>query len=308
MIIFIISLLLVFCMWEIQKLSQYYSSYFNYYIIINTNVPGYSQNSTSDDVLVVRGRASGFYILKQNYTSINNKIIELDIDPRLVHKINSFPDKFYINSQDIKNRVQEYIGDDLQLEGFITDTLFFRLNEQMFKKVPVYANSLLNYKQQYMPFTPIQLKPDSVLIYGNAKNIEYIDSVSTVLITGNKLSSNINGVIKIKNYDGVEISIKEVYYYQEIGRYVEESIPLNINIINAPTGAKIATYPSEVKVNCRIKFEKIDKNFLSEFYAVVDYRDLEKNGSRTLKVNLYKQPKNIFDLNINPPFVEIIEK
>ena len=135
MIIFIISLLFAFFMWEIQKLSQDYSSYFNYYILINTNIPGYSQNSTSDDVLVVRGRASGFYILKQNYTSINNKIIELDIDPRLVHKINSFPDKFYINSQDIKNRVQEYIGDDLQLEGFITDTLFFRLNEQMFKKV-----------------------------------------------------------------------------------------------------------------------------------------------------------------------------
>ena len=60
MIIFIISLLLAFFMWGIQKLSQDYSSYFNYYILINTNMPGYSESSTSNDVLVERGRASGF--------------------------------------------------------------------------------------------------------------------------------------------------------------------------------------------------------------------------------------------------------
>ena len=217
MIIFIISLLLAFFMWSIQKLSQEYSSFLKYYISINTIIPGYSQNSTSDDVLVLRGKATGFYILKHSYTSSHNRVIDVNIDPKFIHKYKDKQNKFFVKSADIKNKIQESLGSDLALEAFTTDTLFFNLNKQMYKKVPVYANTSLSYKQQYMPFSKVQQKPDSVLIYGNSNVIDSVDSISTSLISGSKSSHNINGIIRLKEIQGVDIPVKAIYYSRDFG-------------------------------------------------------------------------------------------
>lgn len=309
LIIFIISLLLAFFMWSIQKLSQEYTTLLKYNVSINTSLPGRAQTSNAMDVVLIRGRASGFYILKHIYATPEEVSIKLNADTKQLVKLKGREDIFFIRSNDIKNIIQEELGVDIKLENIATDTLFFYLPKQVYKKVPIIANTFISYKEQYMSFNTISLKPDSVLIYGDSHVIKGVDSIYTDIIKASKIESNINGVIALKQVAGVEMSVKDIYYSLEVNRYVEETINIRVNVINVPHDKNVIVLPKEIKIKFRMKQDVGKPYSSSDFYAVADYKNIINSvNNNIIKIVLYKKPKNITDIRIEPPFVELIEE
>ena len=57
-----------------------------------------------------------------------------------------------------------------------------------------------------------------------------------------------------------------------------------------------------------MRFDSCKQYISSTFYAVADYQDvINALNSSLLKVSLYKKPKNIWDVKIDPPVVELVE-
>ena len=189
------------------------------------------------------------------YSSPNDKNLVINADPKLIHELKGKKDYFYVKSGDLKNIIQERLGIDFQLENMATDSLFFKLPKQVYKKVPVVANTAITFKEQYMAFGNMVLKPDSILVYGDSEVINNIDSLSTNLITENKLDESISGVVRIKEPQGVDISIDDIFYSMDVARYVEESVVLRVNIINLPVDKNIIVLPKEIKIKYRMRFD-----------------------------------------------------
>lgn len=300
--ILVFSLLLAFFMWSMMKLSRTYSSYIKYQIEVVSNIEGRKSSARSHDVLVIGAKSTGFNIL-QNRKDKGN-LLQLDlIDSKYFHE---YPgeDIFYLLPDDIRQQVQDALGKEFVVESFATDTLLFRFPVQSNRKVPVRENLLITYKGQYMPYSPMTVRPDSILIYGDEDVISKIEAVFANPVKISNASATLSGVTGLKKIEGVRFSHDEIFYTQEVGRYLEKSVMVPVVISDAPSYANVAIVPQQVELKCREPFGNPVKYDSKDFQVVVSYDEILHRD--VLKPRIAKMPQGILSVKMEPVFVECV--
>lgn len=299
----VFSLLLSSFMWGVLKLSRYYSDYLQYRVEIVSNIEGRSNSAQSIDVLLVGAKASG-YTIRQNRKN-NGALLTLgEIDSKYIHAYPQQEDLFYVIPDDIRQQVQDALGKDITVLSLTADTLFFKFARHSNRKVPVKFTSVITYKEQFMPLSPISLKPDSVLVYGNDELIGRIDEVSAYPIKVKGVSSTLSGVVELIKMDGIRFSHNEVFYTQEVGRYVEKTIMVPVTISDAPSYANVAIVPQQVELRFREPFGNQTRYGLTDFQVSVSYDQILRND--VVKPEIVKMPQEILSVKMDPVFVECV--
>lgn len=167
-------------------------------------------------------------------------------------------DTFYVTASNLLEYANNIYGPDVNVEYFLTDTLFFRFPYENFKKVPLVPISTFSYKDQYMPDGELVVEPDSVLIYGEPMRIENIHEVYTRHIKYYDLSEDIQGVIPIEKVKGVRVSETDARYRMGVKRFVEVSVMLPVKTINVPQDKVMRVYPSVVEAHLKCNFPLAD--------------------------------------------------
>lgn len=303
-IILVFSLLLAFFMWSVMKLSNRYSSYVRYRIEVTTSIPGRKNVAVSEDVLVIGAKSTGFHILQNISGKENAPLLLEDVDSRFFHKYEQEGDVYYLLPDNLKQKIQDVFGSDMQVESFATDTLFFSFPVQQNRKVPVVASSVVSYGKQYMPYGTMTLKPDSILIYGDEVLVSQVEQVTTRAIKSNGADGPISGVVELNPVQGIRFSTDEVFYSQEIGRFVEHTVKVPVTIADAPSYANVAVVPQEVTIRYRRPFGS-SASFTSQDFAVtVGYDEILRRD--VVKPAITRQPEGILKLEIEPKFVECV--
>ncbi|MCI1719426.1 MAG: hypothetical protein LKM37_00085 [Bacteroidales bacterium] len=309
-LVLIISLLLALVLGGLFKLSDTYTTFFHYKISIHTALPNRVYSAVSENAAVVRGTASGFYIFKHQYfTKRNKNTINIAVEPGLMMHVSGVKgkeDEFYVLAEDISDQIRGAVKNEIDFQGVVADTLFFTFPHTSTKKVPVSATTLISYKEQYMPFGKIQLKPDSVTLYGEEKVLATIDSVETKEIKGRNLKEPLQGVIDLKKIKGVVFSSEEVYYYQDAGRYFENTITVPIYSENVPADMQLILSPNIATVIYREDYNKKVQYDAADFILTADYNQIVGSLSGRAKVLLNKVPDGVYSVRIVPGFVAAI--
>ena len=303
-IILVFSLLLAFFMWSIMKLSASYSSYVRYRIEASTNIPGRSNTAVSTDVLVIGAKSTGFHIIQNLQGAQGNALLLDDVDVKHFHKYREDGDLFYLLPDNIRQKIQDALGADVKVETLATDTLFFVFPVQGNRKVAVVASSAIKYGKQFMPYSEILLKPDSVLIYGDEAVISNIHHVTTQAIKSNDTQHSLSGVVKLNPLKGVRFSQDEIFYSQEIGRFVEHTVNVPVTIGNAPSYANVAIVPQEVTIKYRQPFVGASAYSQQDFSVVVEYDEILRKD--VVKPNVARMPEGILTIDMEPKFVECV--
>lgn len=301
-LILVFSLLLAFFMWSVMKLSGNYSSYMRYHVGVTTHIEGRKGSAIAEDVLVIGAKSTGFTILKNRDKKAETLLLD-EVDPRLFRQYGG-GDFFYLLPDDIKQPVQDVLGKEITVESFATDTLLFRFPLQTNRKVPVRVKEMISYKGQYMPYSDMVVRPDSILVYGNEEVIGKIHEVETKIIKIKGAAGAVSGVIEIVPVDGVRFSHDEVFYTQEAGRYVEQRVKVPVTILDLPPYANVAVVPQEVELRFRQPFGAVVKYDISDFQVAVDYNSiLMKDVARP---TITKMPEGILSVSTEPVFVEFV--
>jgi hypothetical protein len=303
-IILVFSLLLAFFMWSIMKLSANYSSYVRYRIEASTNIPGRSNTAVSTDVLVIGAKSTGFHIIQNLQGDQGNALLLDEIDAKHFHKYREDGDLFYLLPDNIRQKIQDALGADVKVESLATDTLFFEFPVQGNRKVAVVASSAIKYGKQFMPYSEIILKPDSVLIYGDEAVISNIHHVTTQAIKSNDTQHSLSGVVKLNPLKGVRFSQEEIFYSQEVGRFVEHTVNVPVTIGNAPSYANVAIVPQEVTIKYRQPFVGASAYSQQDFSVVVEYDEILRKD--VVKPNVARMPEGILTIDMEPKFVECV--
>ena len=167
-LLLLLSLLLAFVIWLLHSLSLQYSVFFEYNVVLNSSLEGRSRSAVSEDVLIVRGRSEGYYILRQRIG--RRKTINVSAPATaLVHEDG---DVFSVGCENIKSNIVEALGGNVDLEFIVSDSLDFTFPRITSKRVPVAPKTSIVFNGQYMPLGRIELRPDSVDIYGDARLLE----------------------------------------------------------------------------------------------------------------------------------------
>lgn len=300
-LLLLLSLLLAFIIWLLHSLSLEYSVFFEYNVQLTSSLEGRSRSSVSEDVLIVRGRSEGYYILRQRIG--RRKTVRVTAPATvLVHKAD---DMFSVGCESIKSNVVEALGGNVNLEFIVTDSLDFAFPRMTSKRVPVAPRTSISFRGQYMPLGRIELRPDSVDIYGDARLLETVDSVMTETIFATEVDGPIQGLCSLVPVRRLEFSEDNIYYSMNVVRYIEESMEVPVQSSGVPEGKDLIVLPSTVRLTFRRVFSSAQYT-PDDFGLVVRYQDFINTIDQELIPELISYPSGVVSWEISPRYVDCI--
>ena len=298
----LLALLLAFSIWLIHNLSLKYNDFLSVPVVAQCNLEGHSDVATDRCDVVARCRTTGYDAIRMKMKR-NRRPIQITFRPDIMkHKKG---DIFYVTSGDLLEYSHLIYGDDVTIEYFASDTLFFTFPSVEYKKVPVYPAFTVSYKSQYTAVGDLKLEPDSVVLYGEPYRLENIDKVFTKPLKRMDLDSDIQGVLGLKKLQNVRMSHDEVSYSLDVTRYVELKDKVPVVERNVPADKEMAVLPSRVEVVLKCSFP-LKGDPLKDLVLYVDYEDFVRTVSGKCPIRHDSFPEGVIGYDIDPYYVECI--
>lgn len=267
--VFLLALLLAFSIWLIHNLSLRYNDYLKVSVTALCNIDGHSDISENRCEVMARCRTTGYKVIKHNILS-RNREVKVQFSNSVMKRKSD--DTFYVTSSDLHEYSHLIYGDNVAVEFFVSDTLFFRFPEQDNKRVPVYLVHSLSFRPQYINSSEFTCEPDSIIIYGDKFKIDKIDRVFTAPIRYSDLHEDIQGLATIEKMRGVRYSDNEVRYSMDVARYVEIKKTYQVIPVNVPVDKKLLVYPSYIDAVFKCRYP-MTVDVTDNVTFVVDYND-----------------------------------
>ena len=302
-VILTLSLLLAFSVWMIHNLSLKYNANLSAKVIAVCNLDGHENVSAASAEALARGRATGYNIIESYIKA--RRPVKVEFNPSVMQRYDA--ERFFVTGDKLNEYSHLIFGEDVTIEHYISDTLFFRFPAVNHKKVPVVPVSLLTYKGQYMARGPLEVTPDSVVVAGDPYLLETVKQVYTTPIRHFDVSDNISGLAGIEPVKGVDIYAKEIYYSMDVTRYVEFVSEVHVEAVNVPAGKAMMIFPSVVTLRMRCEFPLMD-DAEGQQTVYVDYNDFKTSVGGSCPVRVKNLPKGILSYDVEPVSVRCVEE
>lgn len=300
-VVLLLALLLAFSIWLIHNLTLKYNDYMSVSVIASCSIPGHSSVSADKSEVTARCRATGYKVIRSYIRRGRNVQIQF----RATDMKHKEGDVFYVTPSDLKDYSHLIFGPEITVDHFVTDTVFFRFPFENYKKVPVLPISSVTYADQYMAEAPLNVMPDSVLVYGEPFRLENINAVYTRPINFIDLSEDISGVSKLEKIKGTRVSESEVRYELNVKRYVEIVTTVPVTVVNVPADKNMLVYPSAVEVSLKCNFPLVD-NPESGLRVEADYNDLQHSLSQRCLLNVSTPSRGVISSETTPISVSCV--
>jgi hypothetical protein len=302
-LIFVICVIIATVFWGSIKLSEFYSESYVLYISYN-NVPAEKKLTALDDTTVaVTINARGFTILRMRlFEDMNNLNINLDnftIEQREGNH-------FFVNTQEMKDRMSELFGLDETKFDFSKTTLGFVLEDLSEKKVSVRENLLLNFKQEYDLYERATLTPEEVTVFGPKDMLDSITMVYTENVQQSLIDSDMSVEVRISNPypDLLRFSPDAVTVNLRVEQYTESFIDTPVDF----SGIKeqIKSFPNIVRVNFQVARKDFTLVQSGQFQVVPELEGVDIQNTDRLHLKLIRQPDIVRNPWIVPADVEFL--
>ena len=307
-VIILFSLRLAFFIWIVHYLSLDYTVHFDYRLRVETEMSGHASRSETQQPLIIRGRAKGFYIIKQRLGI--GSWLTLEVPERLLHPNTSAgnEDSFQLLGSELRNLLSEALTPDVEVEYVVTEEMDFIIPRVRHKKVPVIPRTDITFKEQYAAISPIRLQPDSVVLYGKERYLNRVDSVFTKPITARQLSGNLRRMVDLMDIWGITYAEDKVYATLEVDRYVEHTLEFPVDLLNVPADRRMICIPNQVRLKVRQFYPITEVDLASHFQVVVDYNEVMKTLEMQVVPTVYNELSNISaQYELDPPYVEVMQ-
>lgn len=300
--VFFLSLLLAFSIWLLHNLSLDYSDFVTVRMTAScSNIEGHATQSSNVCDVVARCRTSGYNIIKSRLALRRNHV-QVPFDKQSLTLKSG--DVYYITRRELSESAHHLFGEKVEVEYFLTDTLYFRFPYETNKKVPVFPVLSLSFEPQYMSQGSLEIVPDSVRIYGEPYHLANVDRVFTEPVKLQDLKSGAAGVARIERIKGVRLAENEVHYSIEVMRYVEITREVTIEPVNVPPDKEMMIYPSKADVVFKCVFPLISDVDHAVFQ--IDYEDYINSRSRKCIPSPGYLPDGVLEYEIVPEIFECV--
>ena len=297
------SLLLAFSVWMIHNLSLKYNANLTAKVIAVCALDGHENVSSTTAEAVVRGRATGYNIIESYIKA--NKPVKVEFSPSVMQRYDA--ERFFVTADRLNEYSHLIFGEQINVDHYISDTLFFRFPSVNHKKVPVEPVLLLTYKGQYMARGPLTVTPDSVVVEGDPYLLESVKKVYTAPIRHSDMSENIGGMVSLEPVRGVSIQAKEVYYNMEVTRFVEFVEEYKVEAVNVPADKTLIIFPSTAKLTMKCEFPLMDDISVKQT-LYVDYEDFKSSIGGACMIKVKNLPKGILSYEVEPLSAMCVEE
>jgi hypothetical protein len=303
--IFFFCLLLSTFFWFLSALSKTYTTDLSIPLSYDSFAKDFMLTEEPIKALRIEVSGSGFELLGEQM-SLDRK--EILVDLSTARKINA--NAYGISAQRLKEAVLEQLDKDLRLNGILTDSITFKTQKKVSKKLKVVPNLELTYKGGFKLRGEISVVPDSVMVLGPEEQLSNLKSIETELLSKKDLEDSSDFSLGLKlpvSMENIQLTKSRVTVKVPIEKFTEKVFELKISVKSTNTENLIRTFPTKVKVSILVPLSKYE--FLNEsiLQAKVDF---SKNSieRKKLTVEITGVPEYCELIRLEPERVEFIVK
>lgn len=258
-------------------------------------------------ILIIRIQASGYTLLKYK---LSTKLVPLTLDMKsYVFRQKKNSSEFFLLTSDLHGRFERRFSDEMKILEILPDTLNFRFDEMVHKKLPVIPNISYSLARQYLLIDKISTYPDSIVVSGPASILDTLKGISTVYKSYNDLKSSVSEQVDLTTPPKVLFSHEQVELSIPVEQFTEASFKVPIRAGNLPDSLILRTFPNQVTLTCVSGLGTYDNISSDLFWVEVDYESIQSTTGNKLKVHVESYPEFVQSVRIHPTYVDfIIEK
>ena len=243
---------------------------------------------------------SGFELLNYYFKPASKRKVDISLEEVPLHKDSEGTYSFSISYA--KEKVAKYLAIEPSEVSFDENRISIRMEQLDSLKVKVMPNIDISYEKQYNRHGRIQIKPDSITIYGPKSKLKEIDNIYTESISLKNISSNIDINAPLHPEEMINFDSKEVNIKINVEKYTEAIA--NVKIENN-SDKKLRLFPDKVKIKYIVSLT--DYNIIKDnsFIISIDTADIFSENN-FLPVYLIDYPSNTRIISIEPKEVEYI--
>jgi hypothetical protein len=294
--IVVLSVIFSIILWVSISLSNDYYATVNVPIKLVNFPAGYSTASNIPAEISVKLKGKGWKLLGVNLSTKSDYTISVEDSGRINVNLYNFLGE------------NQWLSSDIEVIDMTPDTLSFYVEKDYMKKVSIVPDLNLNYKPGYGLASPIQIVPDSTILYGPKSVVSHLGFVFTQRKTFESLDHAVTGFVKLEDLPGVIYKHQEVQVNLNVQKIVDKNFDdVDVSIIDIPVDRDVVLLPNKISVVVKAGIELLGKMSKNKIKAFVNYRDivLDTLGTIIPKVEL---PENTTLEYIKPERLRYIIK
>ncbi len=246
------------------------------------------------------------YTLLQHKLSLAFSPIFLDVNELTNNNLESrYMSKFTISTNGHKEEFAKQISSEIEIINIRPDTINFYVSNVVEKLVKVHPVVSLDFDKEFILQKPPVAIPELVLVRGPEFILDTLKYIYTKPIVFKKLSHDVEKKAELVFLPELRSEVNEIKVQIGVEQFTEAKFELPLVILNQPDSLLIKTFPSKIKVTCRVGLSQYNKLNNSSFRAMTDYLSHSIVNSK-LAVKLDKVPETVLTVDYFPKEVEYI--
>ena len=283
-----------------NKLAQDYTTVLQVNPKIKNSLSAAIYSDAADNTLYLQMKASGFFILGKKFSKPQNITIDLrDMPERQLSTL-------HLSTNSIREKISDNFDKNIQILSVYPDTIYYAVSGNVSKRVPVQADFTLSFKEEYRQIEPVIFSPDSVTVTGSEGDLDKITSVHLLSKKYDNVDKTVEDISNVVINEGVSVIPQKVRYKIPVERCTEGSLQIPVKKMNVPNGSTLILLPVNVNIRYTVPIKDYKNVTENDFSVEVNFKDTEKSLNRLVKVNLTHSPANVFDVKVEPSFVEFL--
>ena len=255
--------------------------------------------------LTLKVHAYGFTVLRHK--------LSISFSP-LIFNVNEFTAKrmekssrsnFAIASKLFIDRFSGQISNEFKIIEIEPDTIYFKFDHVISKKVAVRPNLTCTFKKQHFLSARITTSPDSVTASGPKTIIDTLHFVSTAFQHYDLLEQTTQRNVLLDYSKNIVLQPQRVILKIPVEEYTEKQLEVPIQIDDLPQNTHVNLFPDKVQITFMIGLNYFSGVKPEDFKVTVSYQDI-KNKTELLPLKLEEQPPHLFNVSLNPRKIEYL--
>jgi len=300
-IVFLVCLVISIFLWFLIKLSKEYE--------LNIEIPVKLQNLPRDQILIsksdstinVRVKDNGFDLIGTDLFGISTPII---IDVRKLHKrsLRHGKTKAYILTSSFDDLLQQQFNSASSISHIKPDSIVLIFENEAHKKVKIHAALTYTLASQFQLYQPLQLWPDSVVLFGSTKELSKVDSISTEKLKLSDLDTDINKSIPLIIPENLKCENVVTQLMIDVEKFTEASVQIPIQHRFTKDG-QVKIFPKHIQIKYAVSLK--DYHLIKpEQFQIMGTEDSLSVGK--LNITLKEFPDNVKIIDYTPKVAEFI--
>ena len=299
---YVLFIFISFSFWFLSMLSKQHET--------TLQVPVEYVNFPADKVLVstpvsfieVRIKAPGFSILF--YNLMRSSKLNLDIQQANTKPKKGGSEVFWLMNSKRKH-IAKILSSSMELIAITPERLIIPFSNKAKKKVAVKLQRSIDLSPEIWFAKPIDLLPDSVMIYGKKEQLDAVDFIETEELLLVDVSESSKHSLLLNIPVDVQCKIENIEVVIDVEPFVEQLIKYQVEARNLKKGYSIRLFPELVQVTLRAPKDKYSM-LQTDFLKLKVDASLISDQNRRLKIEVENLPSFIQLQRVYPSSVEFL--